>query len=209
MDSFQETFLLYAMQDQGLLFWLWDDQWHLVEAASINPETLNRSSAGLVCYPNGEVICKFGQIYKLPPGVSYLIEPRKNDDKLRYTKRLVRNGEKGALVIHSPPRTQTSESSYSTTITNQSRNKIRVTKFGPFAKGLFGIKKDPVEGYYDSIQFCNWFRVSDPEGWINPGESVCDPDNYGSGDGVWVYFFENEFGDRFISTAPLTFKQKP
>ena len=95
---------------------------------------------------------------------------------------------------------------YSTEITNLTTERVRVLKFGPFLRGLFGINRDPETGYYSPTQFREWFRIRDPQGWIEPGEQVCDPDNYGRGDGVWAYFFESSGGQRFIATAPLEHK---
>jgi len=82
-----------------------------------------------------------------------------------------------------------------------------VFKFAPYSRGLFGRLFREYEGYYSLLQFREWFRVKDNEGWISPNETVCDPDNFGCGKGSWLYFFEffeNEYGEVFISSIELT-----
>lgn len=56
--------------------------------------------------------------------------------------------------------------------------------------------------YFTAEDFLNWYGV-DRDGWIKPGQTVSDPNNYGSGKGYWAYFCLNEQGDEFIIGEPI------
>jgi hypothetical protein len=205
MNEF-DRFIRQVKDKSGLSYWLFDGQWQRVDQFTILLDLAGQAKAGLACYPNGEILCKFGKITHLPEGVTFLIEPRLNSHPMRYEKNRVRNGAGGALIQHASSKSQSGDPRYyyATRVTNQGSSRIRVIKFGPFDVGIFGVKRDPIKGYYTGEQFQNWYNVEDPAGWIQPGQTVFDPDNYGSGSGVWAYFFEDETGDCFIATAPLT-----
>ncbi|MEM1059860.1 MAG: hypothetical protein AAGK14_11475 [Verrucomicrobiota bacterium] len=205
MNADQQRFLYHTSVDPGLGFWVLSSDWEKREPSEISDDDIRQSKAGLVTYPSGEVLCQFGDFRKTPEGVHFMTGPSYSDDAPGFRRNLVRNGDGGVQVIHGPSRSQAGDAryNYSTKVTNMTQQRVRVTKFAPFSQGLFGIKEEPDIGYYSPLQFREWFRVENPQGWIDPGASAQDPDNYGSGGGVWAFFFETDQGDTFISTAPL------
>jgi len=162
-------FKFQVRNKSGMDFWLLDEGWKQVDHETINSSRAEQAQAGIACYPNGEILCKFGTFQHLPQGISFLIEPRPNKNPLRFDKKFVRNGEGGATARHTRSSSQTGDPRfyYATTITNLSSNRIRAVKFATFAKGFLGIKRDPSNGYYSAEQFQNWYGVSDPEGGSN------------------------------------------
>jgi len=61
--------------------------------------------------------------------------------------------------------------------------------------------REQYRSYYSGKQFQNWYGVKE-SGWIDPGETVIDNDNYGGKSGIWIYFGETEDGEEFIAMAP-------
>ena len=205
MNADQQRFRYHTSADPELGFWVLSTDWEQRKSSQISDDDIQQSQAGLVTYPSGEVLCQYGDFRKIPEGVHFMTGPSYSDDGPGFRRDLVRNGDRGILVTHGPSRSQEGDSRYyySTKVINMTQQRVRVTKFAPFSRGLFGVKKEPDIGYYSPTQFREWFRVEDSQGWIDPGASAQDPDNYGSGGGVWAFFFETDRGDTFISTAPL------
>lgn len=153
----------------------------------------------VVAYPSGEVLDHSTCRYGLPSGLYFCDGPVYKDGSAPYTRRNVRNSN--IRIVHASSRmTPTQPEYHSTSITNLTDLHVRVYKFRGLAPGFFGWKDLP-HGYYSPLQFCEWYRVPDSDGWIAPGETVCDPDNWTEGRMMWAYFFENERGDRFIATT--------
>ena len=205
MNDEQKRYFHHAREDSHLSFWLNNEGvWERFAASDISKEVLDGRS-GLVAYPSGEVLCQLGEVGSLPEGVHFMTGPNYTDDGANFSRRLVRAGRGAVRITHGKSASQLGATQwyYSTTLRNDKPCPIRVTKFGPLLRGFLGIRRNPEDGYYSPLQFREWFRVPDPEGWIETGEVVCDPDNYGSGNGVWAYFLETKQGDRFISTVPL------
>ncbi len=172
--------------------------WKKVEPDKID---LQEVRAFIITYPSGEVLDTFRAGSSLPDDVHYFNGPVYKDDTEGFSKKRVRNDL--APVVHGKCLSHPNdESYYSTTLTNKTNQKIRVYKFAPMNK-VFGIfyPSEPQYGYYSPLQFKEWFRVRDEDGWISPNEQVTDPDNWGSGKGFWAYFIEGENGDKFITTA--------
>ena len=173
------------------------------EWTKVEPDTLNLKEvkAYIVTYPSGEILDQFRASEPLPDDVHFFDGPVYHDNTEGYSKKRVRND--WAPVVHGKSLSHPNEQGYySTTLTNNTKHKIRIYKFAPMNK-VFGFfyPSEPNPGYYSPLQFKEWFRVQDEEGWISPNEQVTDPDNWGTGTGIWAYFIENENGDKFISTA--------
>lgn len=215
MGAEQQRFHYHLQKDPSFAFYVREDvdtPWirieSFIEGRFVGSEAAlpaSAAGAGLVAYPSGEVLCAFGEIGRPPVGVHFMNGPEYRDNTPGFDARLVRNGLGGVAITHGPSASQPGDARrfYSTGVRNSGSSRIRVYKFGPFDRGLLGISKEPKAAYYSPRQFREWYRVPDPEGWIAPGEEVCDPDNYGCGRGVWAYFFESIDGDKFIGTAPL------
>ena len=91
---------------------------------------------------------------------------------------------------------------YSTKITNLSSRRVRVRLFGAFHVHAVARPIDTASGrYFSPFDFRQWYGQKDE--WIEPGESVIDPNNYGARPILWVYFCEDDLGDRFVTGGSL------
>jgi hypothetical protein len=175
--------------------------WKRVES---DAEVENESIRGyLVTYNSGELVDHFRARGVLPDGVHFMEGPEYTDNGERFSKRLVDNSM--VEFAHGPSPAWDSEPTYySTTMKNVSSERLRVTKFvGLWRRFRFMPYSDDGSGYYSPRQFSEWFRVPDRDGWIAPGESVTDPENWSEGAGIWAFFLETDSGRRFIATVPM------
>jgi hypothetical protein len=91
---------------------------------------------------------------------------------------------------------------YSTTLTNVSRKRVRVLKFGGYAKAGSGFFLNTVTSrFFTAEDFKEWYGQKGD--WIEPGQSVTDPNNYGSPPCLWAYYCEAEDGEKFLSGGTL------
>ncbi|MBU1220691.1 hypothetical protein KKF34_17330 [Myxococcota bacterium] len=163
---------------------------------------LNKINSFLVAYPNGEVLSVQREFYPLPDGihfVNYRKKPRK--DILDLTT--LEEGKKFVEITYGTSGSRPNQPGYySTTIRNISAYRLRVIHFGAFTKSGLVFRLNTITGdYFTADQFINWYGTPE-DGWIAPNTSVSDPNNYGSGDGYWVYYFETENGVTFAAGAP-------
>jgi hypothetical protein len=164
---------------------------------------LEEVKAFIVAYPNGQVVdCELAGL-PLPPMMSGL-QPGRNREKniLRLTD--LKEGQKYIQVKYGRSGVQPHDRShYSTTLTNISEQRIRVLRFAGYTKGPEGWRLNTVTGtFYSAEEFWNWYELGQKE-WIGPGESVTDPNNYGSPPMLWVYFCQAEDGKEFIAGKVL------
>lgn len=205
MHKDKTRFKYHLANDTAMRFFLKISDWEEYEFCEVSDDMIIEAKAGIVSYPSGEAMFIFGSMFKVPECISFNIGPIYNDEIPGYTTSLERYGVAKVKIFHGDSLSQGEDprSHYSTSVTNLSDHKIRVIKFAPYTKSLLGRLKLDSRGFYSPTQFKEWFRVNDTEGWIQPNETVCDPDNFGFGKGRWVYFFKNETGDVFIGTAVL------
>ncbi len=205
MTEDQLRFQYHCNKDPELRFWLRTDFWTLIDPHHLTEKQILQAKAGIVTYPSGEVLCQFGSYRSMPDGAFFMNGPTYQDQHPTFHRKYVRNGAKGIQVRHGPSRSQQGDprNQYSTTLTNLYHLPLRVIKFAPLQKTLLSYAEFPGQGYYSPTQFREWFRVPDAEGWIQPMESVCDPDNYGQGNGIWGYFLMDPEANLFIATVPL------
>jgi len=84
---------------------------------------------------------------------------------------------------------------YSTTLTNFSNKRVRVLKFGGyFPQGRTFVMRNAAGRFYTTDEFMEWYGQKGR--WIEPGQSVTDPNNYGSRPMLWAYYVEVEGGQR-------------
>jgi hypothetical protein len=87
---------------------------------------------------------------------------------------------------------------YSTTLKNISANRVRVLKFGGYIrKGNVFVLHTIADGFFTAEEFKDWYDQR--RDWIEPGESLTDPNNYGSPPVLWAYYCEAEDGKRFLT----------
>ena len=143
----------------------------------------------------GEIVDAENLFVPLPEGVNNIKSqklpvPIFTDADLRFGRSLVRI-QFGKSRTHSE-----NPAYYSTSLTNISNYKLRCHSFGNYRTANGGFVPSTVTGtLFSASQFEAWYGVR-RGGWIEPGETVCDPSNYGRG-GVWVYHCETDQGTKF------------
>ncbi|HDZ22347.1 hypothetical protein LCGC14_0203950 [marine sediment metagenome] len=160
-------------------------------------------SAAIVAYPNGEILEEVRAFRPFPDGIDYIqdaletIRDVLDVDQLSTGRDYVkvehtdyRSAEDGRLV-------------YLTTVTNIGSERIRVLKLGGYLliDGEWTLHTI-TGGYFTAEQFRSWYAV-EGDGWISPGETVSDPDNFGNRGALWAYFCETESGVRFVAGAKV------
>lgn len=180
-----------------------DGEWTWEEVGAQAEVNKDRLRGYLVTYQSGEIVDHYRARGVLPDCVHFMEGPVFRDNGEKFKKRMVDSSM--VEISHGGSPAWAEESTYySTSITNVSSERLRVTKFvGLWRRFGFLPYSEDGSGYYSPRQFIEWFRVPGKDGWIEPEESVSDPENWSEGAGIWAYFFETESGRRFISTVPL------
>ena len=175
--------------------------------------TIDRVRAFVVAYPSGEVLDAMPGVRPLPEGVHWVGKPAEADLPSRReapTEEEIRTGAAYMTLAFGPsvarPKNPTH---YSTSLTNVSRERLRIVAFGAYAKikGAWALNTI-TEEMFTSRQFREWYGTRDEHGWVAPGEIVKDPNNYGSRSSLWAYFGETESGATFV-VAGVPAETKP
>jgi hypothetical protein len=164
---------------------------------------LDAVTAFLVVYPNGEILSAGREFFPLPEGVRF-VEATANPKQDILDLSVLDEGRTFVTITFGPSASRPSEPGYySTTIHNISDQSLRVTRFAAFTKVGQSFRLSTITGdYFSADQFMSWYGAPQ-DGWIPPGGIVADPNNYGSGDGYWVYYFETEDGRTFAAGARI------
>lgn len=113
---------------------------------------------------------------------------------------LLARGARQVTVSHGPASFKDGKKHYATCLANVSNKRVRVRMFGGFnkASGSYALA-NYTRQWFTSRDFIDWYGVAG-DGWIQPGETVTDPNNWGGSDeGFWAYWCEDEDGQRFIA----------
>jgi len=174
-----------------------------IDGVAIDPLKI---SSFLVVYPNGEVLDTEHPIFPLPEGVVYL-EQSDEPVSAELDPSILTAEASLVKITFGPASSRPNEPGhYSTSLQNISDVKLRVNKFAAFSKsGNSYILNTVNRAYFSAEQFIAWYGVSE-DGWIKPGQTVSDPNNYGGGDGYWVYYCETDTGTIFTVGAKIPAK---
>lgn len=159
--------------------------------------------AFVVAYPNGQIIdCEFAGL--LPPHRMTGLQPGRNKhgDILRADDLV--EGRKYIQVTYgrSVLRPQ-DRNHYSTKLTNISEKRVRVLRFAGYIRMPQGWRLNTVTGtFYSALEFREWYGLAQDE-WVEPSQSVTDPNNYGSPPVLWAYYCQAEDGKEFIAGGVL------
>lgn len=87
---------------------------------------------------------------------------------------------------------------YSTTLTNVSGRRVRVLKFAGYTKDGNGFYLNTITSrFFTAEDFKEWYGQRGE--WIDPGQSLTDPNNYGSPPVLWAYYCQAEGGNAFLT----------
>lgn len=155
----------------------------------------------IVAYSNGELLDCEQVIFPWPDGIH---EPKRTPRSIdTITLNELADGSQFVRVTHSPSRMpKTDKHYYSTTLTNLTDQRVQVLKFAGYTQ-ISGDKyqvRTITGGYFTAEQFRAWYGLNERK-WIEPGQSVCDPENYGGPGTLWAYFCRTESGDEFVVGA--------
>jgi hypothetical protein len=160
---------------------------------------LSQVTAYFVAYPSGMLVdCQRPHELPLPKWVGGLHASDAPDaDKLTAA-----DLKKGLLLVRVGFGKSTSKPSsrdhYSTTLTNVSGKRVRVLKFGGYTKAGNGFSLNTITSHFFTAEdFKEWYGQKGE--WIDPGQSVTDPNNYGTPPCLWAYYCETEGGETFLT----------
>ena len=87
---------------------------------------------------------------------------------------------------------------YSTILTNVSGRRVRVLKFAGYTKDKNGFSLNTITSrFFTAEDFKEWYGQAGE--WIGPGQSLTDPNNYGSPPCLWAYYCMAEDGEAFLT----------
>lgn len=110
-------------------------------------------------------------------------------------------GNKLLKVIHKKEVTEQRRWYHYTTLINLSCEKISVNKFAGYGhKSGVDVLNTITGGYFSEQHFQEWYGVAE-DGWLKPGQTVTDPNNYSRRDAYWVYFCVTGSGKEFVARS--------
>ena len=156
-------------------------------------------SAYAVTYPSGMVVDIMPETARpFPPGATFPEDVRPRES---YSLRVadVQPGRLRVPVSFGRSGGHPEDARYyTTTLHNAGEEAVRVVRFGGFAdRGTTYELSTITGGFFPAAYFRDWYAVPDPDGWLQAGESVSDPNNYGGLDSLWAYEIETASGERF------------
>jgi hypothetical protein len=160
-------------------------------AANLRAYRIEDVCSWVVAYPDtGEIVDAENLFAPLPVGVCSIKSETLPLPK--FTSNDLERGGTSVKIQHGRSPTHPKNSAYySTSLTNISSRKMRCNSFGFYRNTKEGFKLFTVTGtLFSANQFEEWYGVR-RGGWIESGETVSDPSNYGRGC-VWVYHCETD-----------------
>lgn len=153
----------------------------------------------LVVYPNGQVLDSAGIFYPLPAGLVFL-ERGQEVKKDVLDLSTLESGRRFAEVTFGPCTTpRGNRITYSTTLRNIGMIAFRVERFGGFSRKSGKYVLNTISGdYFSADEFQSWYGPL-KDGWILPGESATDENNYGGRGGYWAYYCSTRDGHEFVA----------
>jgi hypothetical protein len=152
----------------------------------------------VIAYPNGQILDAVRGRLPVPDGLAPLA-PRPEAPAAPIDAAEVARGLARVLVAHAPSRARpTSRVDYQTSLTNRMAEPVRISRFAAFSDVRGALVLTTVTGtWFTDAEFIAWYGAP-ADGWIAPGATVADPDNYGAAC-LWVYACEAASGARFMT----------
>jgi hypothetical protein len=90
---------------------------------------------------------------------------------------------------------------YSTNVINRSSEPIRIDRFGTYIKiGRTLVLHTITGGFFSHQQFQEWYGLAQAE-WIEPGQTVIDPNSHSHLGTHWAYFCTTASGRKFVASS--------
>ena len=184
----------YIRKEQNFKIFIFDNnKWNLYDPSLHgSPESIKHGY--IVAYNSGEIVEDCANSNDLPDEVYYI-----EDEPYKIIKMPECIEDNSIVSIIHEPSNYHSGNYYCTKLTNTGSVPFRVNRFAAFEKpGLFrGYRLSTISNaWFSHEQFMNWYNVRSE--WIEPGETVADQDNYGLGNGYWVFEIECSNNNRFF-----------
>jgi hypothetical protein len=157
---------------------------------------LNATTAFVVTYESGEILATSVPPPENLPAGAYFVRAASQGIGHTLSATDVSDTSTCVTVSFGPPRDSAGRGQiYETRLTNRCLHAVRVTHFGAytFRDGLWRLNTI-ANGFFTDRQFREWYGTPD-DGWLGPGASGVDRENYGRG-ALWVFFFETSEGKR-------------
>ena len=155
----------------------------------------------LIAYPNGEILDATRAFGPFPEGLR-MLEPGRAVRRDVLEPAELAEGARWMTVTHGKPRPGSSgKLVYATSLTNVGSEPVQVLRFAGYAMIGGEWRLHTVSGsYFSAEQFRAWYGLGDAH-WIEPGQTVSDPDNYGGPHALWAYFCRTKSGMEFVTGA--------
>ncbi len=180
----------YIREEQEFLIYIHAsaDEWEVYEPDRHGtPESIHEGY--VVAYLNGEVLEDCANTESLPPGIDYIKVFKKNQEVMPQCVDDAR-----VKIQHEPSPYHPSDGHYCTRIRNMGSVPFKVRRFAAFrAIGRQYRISTVSNSWFTEDQFRNWFNQKTE--WLAPGDEAVDQDNYGSGNGYWVFEIEFDTGE--------------
>lgn len=182
-------------------------EWRKVSSYNVDQLVLDNSTtvrpadahSRLLVYPNNEVLGGRNVFEPLPAGLKLLEPTGSSRAAVTLDSDEVAYGRSICSVNHSRHRVDSGKAVYATSVTNRSNQRIRIERFAGLRRVGPRYELNTVTGnFFDGEQFIAWYTAP-RDGWINPGASVADENNYGNSRGIWAFFGRTEDGRQFVA----------
>ncbi len=160
---------------------------------------LSEVTAYFVAYPSG-ALADYQSPNELPvPEWVRFPDDSAPPDRDRLAATDLKEGESLVRVAFGKSTSEpSSRDHYSTTLSNLSGKRVRVLKFAGYTKSGNGFSLNTITSrFFTAEDFKEWYGQKGE--WIEPGQSVTDPNNYGSPPVLWAYYCEAEGGKKFLT----------
>ena len=165
---------------------------------------LSLVKAFVIAYPNRQLLDSCPPGVLLPVGIEGISRHSDPQEDFLTLDDLVDGCEFLEITYGKSTRRPDEPHHYSTALKNISGSRIRILRFAGYTPTQNGYELNTVTGrFFSAEEFASWYGVGDSDGWIEPGSSVADPDNYGGRPVLWAYYCETESGLSFVAGKVL------
>jgi len=172
-------------------------------AGSYGAVRISEVRAFIVAYANGQMLDCERCGLPLPEGLDGLSPAlRAESDSLLPGD--LEQGRAYVQITYGPSATRPKDRNhYATTLKNISAERIRVHRFAGYRRSGKGWRLATVtRQFYSAEEFREWYGLG-PSEWLEPGQAVTDPNNYGAPPVLWAYYGETASGKQFVAGGAL------